>query len=100
MRKLDRRTALAFSLAVAVMLSAGDAHAQSIGQYVDDALITSKLRAKISSEFGANLIDVETKNGVVRLSGTAESRMAAGRAEQLAWSIEGVKGVRSELQHP
>lgn len=100
MRKLDRRTALAFSLAVAYAISASDGEAQTLGQYVDDAVITATLKAKISSEFGANLINIETKNGVVRLSGAAETRMAAARAAQLAIGIEGVKAVQNELQHP
>lgn len=97
MRRITRRAALALPFAVAFAISASDGEAQTVGQYVDDALITAKLKAQISSEFGASLVDIETKNGVVRLSGAAESPLAAVRAEQMAWSIEGVKGVRNEL---
>ncbi len=100
MRRITRRTALALPFAVAFAIRASDGEAQSLGQYVDDAVITSTLKARISGEFGANLINIETKNGVVRLSGAAETRMAAARAVQLAMSIEGVKAVQNELQHP
>lgn len=100
MRKLARRTALALPFAVAFAFSASDGEAQTLGQFVDDAVITSTLKAKISSESGANLINIETKNGVVRLSGAAETGMAAARAVQLAMGIDGVKAVRNELQHP
>ena len=100
MRRISRRAALALPFAVAFALSASDGEAQTLGQFVDDAVITSTLKAKISSEFGANLINIETKNGVVRLSGAAETGMAAARAVQLAMGIDGVKAVRNELQHP
>jgi osmotically-inducible protein OsmY len=97
MSGIDRRTLLLSSLAFALMAKVGDAAAQSLGQYVDDAIITTKLKAQISNDFGANQIDVETKNGVVRLYGVAESRRAAIHAEQLAWSIQGVRAVQNEL---
>ena len=97
MRSIDRRAALALSFAVALALAASDGEAQSVGQYVDDALITTKLKAQISAELGANLISIETKSGIVRLSGTAESQLAAVRAGQIALSIEGVRGVQNEL---
>lgn len=100
MRKIARRAALALPFAVAFAISASDGEAQTVGQYVDDALITAKLKARISAEFGANLINIETKNGVVRLSGTAETSLAAARAVQLATSIEGVRAVQNQLQHP
>jgi osmotically-inducible protein OsmY len=97
MHEIDRRTTLILLSALAFTLTAGTGAAQSIGQYVDDALITAKLKAQMSNDFGANQINVETKNGVVRLSGVAESRLAAVHAEQLAWSIQGVRAVQNEL---
>ena len=100
MRKLARRTVLALPFVVAFAFSASDGEAQALGQFVDDAVITSTLKAKISSEFGANLINIEKKHGVVRLSGAAETGMAAARAVHLAMGIEGVKAVQNELQHP
>jgi osmotically-inducible protein OsmY len=96
-RKIDRRKALAYAFALAFALEAKDGGAQSLGQYVDDAVITSKLKAQLANDLGANLINVETRNGMVRLSGTAESRVAAIHAEQVAWSIQGVRAVQNEL---
>ena len=100
MREIDRRTVLALLLAFAVPFAVGDGRGQSIGQYIDDAMITSMLKARMSNDLGANQINVETRNGIVRLSGVAESRLALVHAEQLAWSIEGVKGVQNELKSP
>ncbi|MBM3549070.1 MAG: BON domain-containing protein [Alphaproteobacteria bacterium] len=97
MPRINRRKALAYGFALAFALEAKDGGAQSIGQYIDDALITSKLKAQLTNDLGANLINIETKNGIVRLSGTAESRLAAIHAEQLAWAIEGVRAVQNEL---
>jgi len=97
MRSFDRRQVLAYSFALAFALEAKDGGAQSVGQYVDDAVITSKIKAQLANDFGANLINVETKNGVVRLSGTAETRLAALHAEQVAWGTQGVRAVQNEL---
>lgn len=95
---LTRRTALALPFAVAFAIRASDGEAQTLGQFVDDAVITSTLKARISSEFGANLINIETKNGMIRLSGAAETGLAAARAVQLAMGVDGEKAVQNELQ--
>jgi hyperosmotically inducible protein len=42
-------------------------------------------------------IDVDTKDGVVVLNGVTETAVARIRAEKLAASVKGVKGVKNNL---
>ena len=72
---------------------------QSVGSYVDDAAITTKVKAKFAEnkQVSAMAISVETLKGVVQLSGfakTAEEKMAA---ENLARATEGVASVRNDI---
>ena len=72
---------------------------RSIGTKVDDASITSGVKAKFikDAEIDALDINVDTYEGVVTLHGNVPSRSARDRAMQLARSVKGVKDVRSRL---
>ena len=73
---------------------------QTAGQYVDDATITTEVKAKLTGEKAANFtrIDVGTTNQVVTLNGIVESADQRARAEQLARQVGGVKSVKNNLQ--
>jgi osmotically-inducible protein OsmY len=73
---------------------------QSASSYVDDATITSKVKAKFAEDktVSASRITVETMKGVVQLSGFATSEAERERAAQLARSVNGVQGVRNSIQ--
>jgi hyperosmotically inducible protein len=66
---------------------------------IDDAVITTKLKAQIVKDDALKLsqIDVTTTQGVVRLSGAVDTRAAVARAEELARAIDGVKRVENAL---
>ncbi|HET6618436.1 MAG TPA: BON domain-containing protein [Dongiaceae bacterium] len=73
---------------------------ESTGEYVDDATISTKVKTKLATEGGANLasqVKVETMNDVVQLSGFVPSEKDRSTAEQLAWSVEGVRAVRNNI---
>jgi hyperosmotically inducible protein len=72
---------------------------RSLGTKVDDAAITSGVKAKLVNDGRVNALDVnvDTYEGVVTLHGHVSSRDAAGRAVQLARSVKGVKDVQSRL---
>jgi osmotically-inducible protein OsmY len=72
---------------------------QTVGAYVDDATITTRLKAKYAEDptVGAMAISVETLNGVVQLSGFAKSATEKAQAEKLARDISGVKSVRNDI---
>lgn len=72
---------------------------ETTGQYVDDTVISSTVRAKLLDDKDLNLtqIDVETFKGVVQLSGFVDTSTAKSRAGQVAGSVSGVKQVRNNL---
>jgi hyperosmotically inducible protein len=71
----------------------------TMGRYVDDATITTKIKAKQAEDkvVSAMGIDVETKQGVVILSGKASSDLEKVRAEKLAKMVDGVKAVENDI---
>lgn len=73
---------------------------ESTGQYVDSAAISTKVKTKLASEGGmtlANQVKVETVQDVVQLSGFVPSEKDRTTAEQIAWSVDGVKGVKNDI---
>lgn len=69
------------------------------GEYVDDATITAKVKAKFveSKQVDAAAITVETLKGTVQLSGFAKSSQEKSAADQLAREVKGVKSVKNDL---
>lgn len=72
---------------------------RSVGTKVDDASVTSAVKAKLirDSEIDALDINVDTYEGVVTLHGNVPSGSAKNRAEGLARSVKGVTDVKSKL---
>jgi hyperosmotically inducible periplasmic protein len=72
---------------------------ESVGQEVDDASITTKVKFAFAKdpEVSAMKIDVDTKNGVVTLTGKVKSETEAKRAVSVAETVNGVKSVNSVL---
>jgi hyperosmotically inducible protein len=73
---------------------------RSAGQVIDDATITTKVKAKIFDEsFLKGLaISVQTFEGTVVLTGAVDTVEQRERAENIARSVEGVVGVNNNLQ--
>lgn len=69
------------------------------GEYIDDAAITAKIKAKILSDplLKVSQINVNTTNGVVTLSGVVNSQQSIDRSQEIARSLKEVKSVESEL---
>ena len=82
--------------------SHGDRHAdrQSAGEYVDDAWITSKVKAAFVKDkaLKAHEINVETYQGKVQLSGFVSDPGDVGHASDVARDIKGVTSVENNLQ--
>lgn len=99
---LSRSFVAASVAALALVTSAGCAvvrDQQTMGAYVDDAAITTKVKAKFAEDkdVSAMAISVETLNGVVQLSGFAKTETERVQAETLARNTEHVKGVRNGI---
>ena len=73
---------------------------EGTGQYVDDSVITAKVKAAILNEPGLKVseINVETYKGVVQLSGFVSSRADMEKAVEVARGVAGVKSVSNKMQ--
>ena len=72
---------------------------EKAGQALEDGKITASVKANILAEPGLKvlMIDVDTKDGKVTLTGSADSAANVQRAEQIASSVQGVKSVDNRL---
>ena len=67
---------------------------------VSDDLITNLVRIKLAedSEVKGGALDVDTKAGIVTLSGKVQSQKQKDKAEKLAHKVKGVKSVTNQIQ--
>lgn len=101
MQKYVRALALA-ALAGATIVTAGCAVVrgqETVGAYVDDATITTAVKAKFIEDKTVDTLSVkvETLNGTVSLSGFAKSNAEKAQAEYIARNTRGVREVRNSL---
>jgi len=73
--------------------------AGDVGEKIEDASITSAIKMKFANDevVSASNINVDTTDGYVTLNGTVAGQAELDRAMQLARSVDGVKGVHSNL---
>lgn len=93
----------AFLAAVLLMTVVGCASTNkqsSTGEYIDDTVITTKVKAAIleDKELKVSEINVETFKGVVQLSGFVTSQSDINKAATITRSIEGVKSVKNDMR--
>jgi osmotically-inducible protein OsmY len=72
---------------------------ESTGEYVDDSVITTKVKALLAQDdfLKSFQISVETYKGTVQLSGFVNSQQAVDKASQIARSVNGVTSVKNNL---
>ena len=72
---------------------------ESAGAYVDDAAITTAVKAKFLEDKTVSglSISVETLNGTVQLSGFAKSTTEKAQAGNIAMGVKNVKSVRNDI---
>ena len=97
-----RRVAAALAVAATLVVGAGCADVRGRdagGAYVDDAAITSAVKARLVEDksVDAAAIEVETANGNVVLSGVARSTLEKSTAESIAMKVKGVKTVQNNV---
>jgi osmotically-inducible protein OsmY len=90
---------LAVSLATVVGCSS-TAHKQGTGEYIDDSVITTKVKAAIFDDPLTKVLEIKVKTfkGEVQLSGFVSSQAAANRAIELARGVNGVTSVKNDMQ--
>ena len=72
---------------------------ESPGEYVDDTVITAKVKSAMLEEpsLKSAEINVETFKGIVQLSGFVRSRADINKAAELANGVKGVKSVKNDM---
>ena len=102
MKKLGKYLSALF-LAVTLVSAAGCASTskqEGTGEYVDDSVITSKVKAAIFNEptLKSAEINVETFKGTVQLSGFVSSQAAINKAVAVARTVGGVSSVKNDMR--
>jgi osmotically-inducible protein OsmY len=72
---------------------------ESTGEYVDDSVITTKVKSLLAADdfLKSFEISVETFKGTVQLSGFVGSQKAVDKAVEIARSVQGVKSIKNDL---
>ena len=88
-----------FALMTAFMGCAATQKHESTGQYVDDAVITTKVKAAIFNESTLKTLQIKVKTyqGIVQLSGFVDSIQNATKAGEVARKVENVISVQNDL---
>jgi hyperosmotically inducible protein len=84
----------------ALALVAGCTTTQTPGEQVDDAAISTAVKAKLAEARFSNILNVETNvtNGIVTLAGEVPNEQVKRDAEAAVREVNGVKGVNNNLQ--
>ncbi|MDD5241003.1 MAG: BON domain-containing protein [Sulfuricella sp.] len=99
---LPNRLATFFSaiLLVSLLGCASTAKHEGTGEYFDDSVITTKVKAAIFDEpsLKSTEIQVETFKGRVQLSGFVKSQADINRAVEVARSVKGVVDIKNDMR--
>ena len=102
MKRIIRGIAYFFGVIglAATLGCASTAKQEGTGEYVDDTVITGKVKAAILNEptLKSAEINVETFKGVVQLSGFVSSKDAENKAVAVARTVAGVKSVKDDMR--
>ena len=94
---------LALFLATSLFATVGCASTatqEGTGEYVDDSVVTAKVKTAIFGEPSLKVgqINVETFKGTVQLSGFVSSQSAASKAVEVTRGVGGVKSVKNDMR--
>ena len=93
------RYLVSLMLAPAFVACASTPTHESAGEYVDDSVITTKVKSLLANDdfFKSFQISVKTYKGIVQLSGFVNSHAAVDKAGDIARSVDGVRSVSNDL---
>jgi osmotically-inducible protein OsmY len=105
MTRLGQLSRLSVTLVLAAFLAAvtgcaATSKQEGTGEYVDDTVITTKVKAAVLKEpsLKSAEINVETFKGVVQLSGFVSSQADINKAAEIARGVSGVKSVKNDMR--
>ncbi|MDP1990208.1 MAG: BON domain-containing protein [Syntrophales bacterium] len=86
-------------LLVSFLGCASTAKQEGTGEYIDDSVITTKVKAEILKDdtLKSSEINVETFKGVVQLSGFVNAQADINKAVEVARSVKGVTSVKNDM---
>jgi osmotically-inducible protein OsmY len=86
-------------LIAALVSCASTSKKESTGEYVDDSVITTKVKSQLAGDdfLKSFQISVETYKGTVQLSGFVNTQKAVDKAGQIARNVKGVKSLKNNL---
>ena len=92
-----------FTAAIAMMFMLGCASTstkEGTGEYIDDTVITTKVKAAVFAEptLKSTEVNVETFKGVVQLSGFVTDASDVQKAAEVARGVKGVTSVKNDLR--
>jgi len=99
--RLNKFVTFIFAILLATMLGCGATPTrEGTGEYFDDTVITSKVKAVIFDEpsLKSAEINVETFKGTVQLSGFVSSGANISKAVELARGVRGVTSVKNDMR--
>ncbi len=97
----NRFASFVFAMLMAALAGcASTSQQEGTGEYFDDSVITTKVKAAIFDEpsLKSAEINVETFKGVVQLGGFVSSQTNINKAVELARGIKGVKSVKNDMR--
>ncbi|MCU7974140.1 BON domain-containing protein [Shewanella sp. SW36] len=98
MRTIKMLSIFLLALGLVAVASCSSAYnKEGTGEYLDDSVVTTKVKAAILNLSVAE-INVETFKGVVQLSGFVKSREDINTAVKLASKVPGVISVKNDMQ--
>ncbi|MDO8988893.1 MAG: BON domain-containing protein [Sideroxyarcus sp.] len=101
MKQLKHIAALLMTFSLLFFLGcAGTPTRESTGEYIDDSVITTRIKDAIfrESTLKSAEINVETFKGTVQLSGFVNSKSDMDKAVEIARGIKGVQSVKNDMR--
>jgi len=101
MQNLFRSAAIALFIgATAIAGCASTSRSEGTGEYLDDSVITTKVKAAVLNEptLKSAEINVETFKGKVQLSGFVNSQGDIDKAVMVARAVKGVTSVTNSMK--
>ena len=83
-----------------VVACSSTAKKEGTGEYIDDSVITTKVKAAVLNEptLKSAEINVETFKGVVQLSGFVNSQADINKAVEVSSQVKGVASVKNDMR--
>lgn len=102
MKFAQRLSTLLFAASLVATMAgcASTATKEGTGEFVDDSVITAKVKASIFNEpnLKSSEINVETFKGDVQLSGFVANPDSATKAVEIARGVKGVVSVKNDVR--